>query len=748
MKASRKATVKQPPAVAKPHRAPAPTVERVRAWLLAALAALVVARPLLPSEGVAWMGDDLPFDMLALCLAAGCLALTAARGSLVRPLSLADGALAGLVLICITSAIVGGNYASPRPAINMLWQWVGAGLVFFLTRQLVRTERETRALVSAMLAVAVVASAYGYYQVFVSLPADRAAYAANPDDVLRAAGQWSPPGSPERLQFEDRLASSEPLATFALTNSLAGFLAPWLVIGLGIALTRFEAGRDATHTPAIAGWERWIRVAGAGLCLVFVAGCLVLTKSRSAYLAVALGLVLLPLFVESIRRRVLRPRFLLIAGGVVVALVIAAVAVRGLDREVLSEAGKSLGYRVQYWGSTLTMIMRYPWLGVGPGNFQDYYTQFKLPEASEEIRDPHNFLLEIWATAGTFAMIALADLIGVVAWRTRQLPASAQAVNALADSSSSAPFVLIGGGLGFLLAFVLAPSAGLNIPELLLFAALAIAGAVAWLAWPWIDAGTLPARLPALGALVLAVNLLAAGGIAYPGVAGTFWVLLALALNAADDAEADRAPRALTGGWRIAPAVLGVAAVAALVACYVVAYGPVTLVQAALVRAETERTADARVNALLDAAAADPLSAEPWAEIGAIELERLKTDPKSAASRERFMMAATRMVELRPRSSATCRLAASWYTQLFAVEQDPSLAKVAVKLFQRAVELYPTLPALRAEYALSLEQVGQPREAREQIHVALELDAKTPHPDKKLSPELRARLAALQERLR
>jgi hypothetical protein len=541
------------------------------------------------------------------------------------------------------------------------------------------------------------------------------------------------------------LSSSEPLATFALANSLAGFLAPWLVIGLGVALTRFEARGDLPAGGS--GWERWMRFAGAAVCLVSVAGCLVLTKSRSAYLALALGLVLLPLFVDGIRRRVLQPRFLLIAGATVVALVIAAVAVRGLDREVLSEAGKSLGYRVQYWKSTLQMVTRHPWLGVGPGNFQDYYTQFKLPEASEEIRDPHNFLLEIWATAGAFAMIALCDLLGVAAWRTRKLPANAEASSSESDTLSSAWVVLAGGGLGFVLAFALAPSAGLIMPEYFLIAALAIAGVVAWLAWPWIETGTLPARLPALGALVLAVNLLAAGGIAYPGVAGTFWILLALALNAADDAELHSAARPLTGAWRLVPHALGAIAIGALVACYVLAYGPVTGVQAALVRAETERTADARVNALLDAAAADPLSAEPWAAIGAIELERLKADPKSDASRERFMMAATRMVELRPRSSAACRQAANWYTQLSAVDNDPTLAKFAAKLYQRAVELYPTLPALRVEYALALERVGQKREAAEQVKAALELDGMTPHPDKKLSPELRGQLDSLSERL-
>jgi hypothetical protein len=433
---------------------------------------------------------------------------------------------------------------------------------------------------------------------------------------------------------------------------------------------------------------------------------------------------------------------------VVAALIVAGVAVRGLDREVLSEAGKSLGYRQQYWGSTLAMIVRHPWLGVGPGNFQDYYPQFKLPEASEEIRDPHNFLLEVWATAGTFALIALCDALGVTAWRTRRMPGISAAVFTGRSETETGLAPFVGAGLGFLLAFALAPSAGINIGELFLLAGLVIAGLVAWLAWPWVNSGALPARLPALGMLVLAVNLLAAGGIAYPGVAGTFWVLIALAINAADDSQPDCAPGPLSGGGRFASMLGGVAAAAALVACYLLAYAPVTDLQAAMLAAETKHSADARVNALLDAAAADPLSAEPWTEIGAIELERLKADPKSAASRERFMLAVTRMVELRSRSSAACRLAAQWYAELFAVERDPTVARFAAQLFERAVELYPTLPVLRAEYALALEQSGQLAEIRPQLGAALEFDAQTPHPDKKLSPVVRAQLDALAERLR
>ncbi len=99
--------------------------------------------------------------------------------------------------------------------------------------------------------------------------------------------------------------------------------------------------------------------------------------------------------------------------GVAVLILLAALVVKG--PAVLGRAEKSFGYRLQYWQSSLDMIAAYPWVGCGPGNFQDVYTRYKLPEASEEIADPHNFLMEIWATAGTPAALAFLAVLGCFA---------------------------------------------------------------------------------------------------------------------------------------------------------------------------------------------------------------------------------------------------------------------------------------------------------------------------------------------
>ncbi len=376
---------------------------RLRPWLLGAMCALFVARPLFPSESVALMGDGLPVVMLWIALAVVWL-----LGAIGRPVfrlrfGWTDAAVLLLIALHTLAAVWAAMHASPRPAVNMLWEWIGLGLAFFLARQFIADQREARAVVAVMIALAVALSGYGLYQYFYEMPATRAEYAADPDRAMREAGLWYPPGSPQRQQFENRLQSTEPIATFALTNSLAGYLAPWLVVAAGIAI----------------GGARSRKRLAVVCCAVPIVACLLLTKSRSGYLATGLGLLLVWLLCREREKRLgwKLPLGIAALGAILLA---AAVAAGGLDRQVLSEASKSLGYRVQYWRSTLGIIADHPLLGCGPGNFQNAYTMYKLPEASEEVADPHNFLLEVWATAGTPSMLALLAVLGCFAWKSRR----------------------------------------------------------------------------------------------------------------------------------------------------------------------------------------------------------------------------------------------------------------------------------------------------------------------------------------
>ncbi|BAS27917.1 O-antigen ligase family protein [Limnochorda pilosa] len=69
--------------------------------------------------------------------------------------------------------------------------------------------------------------------------------------------------------------------------------------------------------------------------------------------------------------------------------------------------------RFRIWEGSLKLIRDHPWLGVGPGNFELAYPQYRLPEEYEHAMTPHNLYLNIttgWGIPG--ALI----LFGWIAW--------------------------------------------------------------------------------------------------------------------------------------------------------------------------------------------------------------------------------------------------------------------------------------------------------------------------------------------
>ena len=371
--------------------------ERVRGFIAIATVALALTTPLVPSEGAIREGT---FAVLATCwclLLVGWTALAfSTTGSALR-FGWTELIGGSFILWHSLSSLAWLGHSNDRQTLNALWMIVGYGLTVLLLRQVVHHARRAHVVIALLLWLAASLAATGYVQYFVTMPALRAEYQRNPERALKERGISTDPDSPQRLQFENRLNSVEPLATFALTNSLAGFIAPWLIVALAIGLaTLREAGLRRT-------------LAGAALLAAFLAGCLLLTKSRTAFLAAIAGVVLLGLYGRRSGWRV-GWRLPAIAASAAVVLGLGVVYVGGLDAEVLSEAPKSVLYRLEYWRSTAAMIADYPLLGCGPGNFQEAYAAYKLPQASEMVADPHNFLLEIWATAGTPAILLLLAL--------------------------------------------------------------------------------------------------------------------------------------------------------------------------------------------------------------------------------------------------------------------------------------------------------------------------------------------------
>jgi len=705
-------------------------VHHFRCVGLAVLAALLIATPLLPGESDAEAGTGCVLIMASFVLAAVAVVAGVLLGNRTYRLDWPDVAVIALLACFTASAWLTAEQGNPRATINAAWEWGSYGMLFLLVRQLVRTETETRALCVAMLVLAAALSALAIYQYFVTMPRLRAQYAVDPQRVLRDAGVEAAPGTPERKLFEDRLNSTEPTATFALTNSLAGFLSPWLLLTLGIGWQCSRSGQRKQRC-----------LAGAFLCALALGFCLLLTKSRTAVLASGVGLLVLGWGYLRTDRRI-NWRIPVTVLAVLAALTVAATAAGAFDWLVLSETPKSVLYRLQYWQSTLAMIADQPWFGCGPGNFQQYYASYKLPEASEMIADPHNFLLEIWATGGTVAAVAFLALLALLLWRgTRgSTPvgkpedlANVVVVNGGVASAQarSVRAIWIGTAIGCLLAFPVGVVVGFSPSLDLLWVGIPLAVAVAVLLGRWIIEGLLPGWLLLTSVLVLLLNLSAAGGIGFAGVASTFWLLAALVVNGSPrGARSVELPR-----WvEVTLCLLGFVLV---IACHQTMYAPVLNAQSRVGEAlgwGGQGRLELAEESLEKAVKADPYGSQSWAQLAALYHMQLLSE-HSPNLQARFDDAVRQAEQRNRRSFAFQRQVGDWRLALYHKWGNSEQLAAAIGAYQAWVRLYPNSNLGHAQLAWVYQIAGDSESAFAEATEALRLDAATPHKERRLAEQ-------------
>jgi|GEM_PF-654041 len=733
-------------------------IERLPDILLGGVAAMLVATPLLPSEATE-VGLEAAINALWLLLLLGWgLTLLLKQGQTFR-FGWTDAALVGLIVWNLLSAAVMGPQGNGRQTLNVAWQWIIYGAIFLLLRQLARTPQQQRALAAVMIALGAALAVHGLYQYFYSGEFMRESYRRDPMKVLQDNAWPLDRATPVKKLIENRIFSKEPLATFALTNSLAGYLAPWLVVVAGLAL--------------LAAWTRRYRLlAGTVAIALLLSACLFLTKSRTALLATAATLVLLLLYGPRFGRRLdWKIPTAIAAAGVLLGL--GAVLVGGLDLEVLSEAPLSVRYRLEYWRATTAMILDYPLFGCGPGNFQEYYTHYKLPQASETIKDPHNFIFEIWSSAGTPALLFALALAGGFIYDQRSAaksepnpqtpdadknnpaPTDVQrttAEGAPAEASSggatksepridsqarwvlglAALGVLIAIPLGWIGGYPLEPSL-LPIPLLFgqpvpLALGLPTGAFVVWLLRRWIADGELPLSIPIIALLCLLINLLAAGAVTFPGVMNTAWVLLTFGL-------------ASTQSWTpvaITPrrATVAVAAVAALLVAQIFTqYRPVLNAQAYLSAGEELRKAgklSAAERMFVAAAEADPWALDPLRSLVDVRLQTWYEN-RSPANWRRYQEAADQFIAANPLYYGVYESIGISDWSAAGVEPTQERRDRVVDLYRNAVKYYPNGAMLRAQYAWALYRAGHLDEAKKQAEEALRLDAAHNHVEQKLN---------------
>ncbi len=149
-----------------------------------------------------------------------------------------------------------------------------------------------------------------------------------------------------------------------------------------------------TATVLITQIDRSVRTAALGLAALGVLlTALVLTGSRSAWLAAAVGLMLgFPWRRVSLRRGMLSVLVVIIAAGGVAGLTWEHT--RGRLVETFSRSDVGGNARLWFWDGTTRMICAHPWLGVGHGNYR-YWSPHYLGEALQSPEGESHFRNEL-----------------------------------------------------------------------------------------------------------------------------------------------------------------------------------------------------------------------------------------------------------------------------------------------------------------------------------------------------------------
>jgi len=720
-----------------------PLIESV---LLAAISMILVWRLLIPTEGASqghglWIAQC---SLAALVLWVLCCWRRGGWRLQFHRMDLAVALVFGGHLFAGFWALAGD--ADQRATINMLCEWAGLAATYFLLRQTFVTVELRRQITLIMIATAAALAGYGLWQHFVVYPQAGREYTEIRQELdqllskpqsgpnIAAAGRLKQKlmdfGVPQnalegrgRDNYEARLLNStEPLGRFALTNTFAGFLVVWLMTLAAITAQRFL--KPAEDRPPM---KIFLAV---GILAVVITWCLLLTKSRTAYVGLLAGSLSLLLGI-ALRRSLSWKRAgkIFIAIAVVLTIIVTITAISGgVDRWVIAEAPKSLRYRLEYWQATWEVIRDHPLLGVGSGNFRSHYLEHKLPESSEEISDPHNLLLDVWANGGILALgglIAAIALACVAVYRNAPHSGSEENEHSIKNAPASKEKGRIAVPIpeattsGAMLAFAIVALGD----DLWDFGGLFVGWLVAFFLTRLAIGRFVPAAVIfAPGLIALLTHLLGAGGIGMPAICQTFLILVALTLPTAPSTSLQIRPISPISLW------LSLLATAAFsVTCWIYGAGPVTARNGAIAEGDFQlwgrNQYDRAEKSYREAAKLDPYSDEPWRKLAELRIGRwlANPEPDEAGLRESLEYV-EKSLEKNPRSWTYYRILGEYNLRGHSRLQLSRLSEEAVRALTRAVELYPNHAELQGRLAVALAESGDASAAAEAAARALELN--------------------------
>ncbi len=339
--------------------------------------------------------------------------------------------LAWLCVIAISACLFvsAARANDKREAITTAVEQSTLLLSALLAMQLASTPWRRRLVLIVLVGLAGVQGVKGLYQVAVEIPETAAQWRQQAGAPLQGLAETQK--TPEQRLLEQRIIERTSKGWFNLANPYGSMMIVLFLGAAGLAAQKWrtwatsrklDAAADRAP-PAKAGQISTALVAAALTTLLAVAAgaSLLLTASKGAIAAGFLGSIAAIVIVvfNGWARRHWRLLTAATAGFLVLAL--AAVALYGIHRGGLPSA--SMQVRWQYWQASVDIFRHHPLRGVGPGNFPDIYLTHRHAGAEEEVKNPHNVIMQALTEYGLIGGILY---LGLLVWMLLKLAAPAK----------------------------------------------------------------------------------------------------------------------------------------------------------------------------------------------------------------------------------------------------------------------------------------------------------------------------------
>lgn len=348
---------------------------------VALIAAVLLCRPLssgLTYELVPTVSWSLALFPAILCWAVVC----ALRGRLSVRLTNAAWWFLAFLVASLASALISEDQFS---GLQGWWTFATYGITGFLVLQFAAQEDVRRMLTACLLATGATIAVYALWHRAFYIPALQRWYQSTPADFLGELDL----GVDLAENVRWRVMGTRLRGHFLTANQLAAFM----------LLTGFPLVGTAFHSE---GRRRWALAAAGGLCFLV----LILTRSKGGWLACTFGVAILILTAD--RPLIRRHGRLLASAAIALALLWLLATVSGVAPAPHRYAD-SFVVRVGYWTTSLRMVAKRPWLGVGPGSWSAWYPMLKEARF-EETQSAHSAYLQILAENGVVGLLMFAGL--------------------------------------------------------------------------------------------------------------------------------------------------------------------------------------------------------------------------------------------------------------------------------------------------------------------------------------------------